>query len=141
MYLQRALVVVALCVCATEARADPCDAIPERGPLPTYLTSGSSFAGPVVYVGDGDSLCVAVGDGPRSWVEVRLADFYAPELQGPGGAEAKRALERIAMGKRATCIAYQRSYDRIVASCTVGGRSVGERMTMEGIREGGNGRR
>src|SRR5690606_2502435 len=62
---------------------------PDKGPMPTYLGRGASFAGPIVYVGDGDSLCVGVGSGPQAWVEVRLADFYAPELKyasgdGPG---------------------------------------------------------
>ncbi|HEY2355973.1 MAG TPA: hypothetical protein VGH86_00880 [Phenylobacterium sp.] len=65
---------------ASSAAADPCKAIPDRGPAPAYLSSGATFSGPVVYVGDGDSLCVAVGEGPQNWVEVRLADFYAPEL-------------------------------------------------------------
>lgn len=45
------------------ALADPCKAIPEKGPLPSYLARGSTFTGTVTYVGDGDSLCVAVGRG------------------------------------------------------------------------------
>jgi endonuclease YncB( thermonuclease family) len=108
--------------CAAAA-ADPCKAIPDRGPAPAYLSPGSTFAGPVVYVGDGDSLCVAVGDGPQAWVEVRLADFYAPELHEPAGPAAKAALTRLAMGKRATCRADHQSYDRMVARCEIGGRS------------------
>jgi endonuclease YncB( thermonuclease family) len=94
----------------------------------------------VVYVGDGDSLCVAVGQGPANWVEVRLAGFYAPELSEPGGSAAKSALERIAMGRRATCIAERRTYDRIAARCSVGGRDIGDLMRSAGIAEGGNGR-
>lgn len=39
----------------------------------------------MVYIADGDSLCVEVSPGPAGWVEVRLADFYAPELSEPGG--------------------------------------------------------
>jgi micrococcal nuclease len=68
---------------ATAAHADPCKAIPDRGPMPAYPTRGKTFSGPVVYIGDGDGLCVAVGQGPDAWVEVRLADFYAPDLSAP----------------------------------------------------------
>src|SRR5688572_30654099 len=94
------------CVIAgpTIARADPCKAIPDHGPMPSYLHVGAQFSGPVVYVGDGDSLCVAVRPEPDNWVEVRLADFYAPELHA-AGQQAKAALERIAIGQRATCVA------------------------------------
>lgn len=125
---------------ATPALADPCKAIPDRGPAPAYLAPGSAFSGPVVYVGDGDSFCVAVGQGPGSWVEVRLADFYAPELQEPGGAQAKAALERIAKGRRADCRAEHQTYDRVAAVCQVGGRRLGDLMRSAGIAEGGHGR-
>jgi micrococcal nuclease len=131
---------IALLGAASPALADPCEAIPEHGPLPAYLAPGSQFTGPVVYVGDGDSLCVATGPSKGEWVEVRLADFYAPELHGPGGPEAKAALHQIAMGRRASCTADHRSYDRIVAYCTIAGVSIGDRMRQAGIREGGNGR-
>lgn len=107
--------------------------------MPPYLSRGSTFSGPVTYVGDGDSLCVEVGRGPKSWVEVRVADFYAPELNAPGGQQAKAALERITRGKRAVCTAGHRSYDRIVANCRIGGVSIGEFMRRQGIAEGGNG--
>ena len=41
---------------ASAAHADPCKAIPDKGPMPDYLSPGARFAGPVAYVGDGDSL-------------------------------------------------------------------------------------
>lgn len=136
------LALLALSLIATPALADPCKAIPDRGPAPAeYVSPGATFSGLVVYVGDGDGLCVAVG--PRQgldWVEVRLADFYAPELQEPGGAEAKAALEHIAMGKRAICVAEGKSWDRSVARCTINGRSVGDLMRRAGVVEGGRGR-
>jgi len=124
---------------ATAARADPCKAIPDRGPMPSYLHRGAHFSGPVVYVGDGDSLCVAVGQGPANWVEIRLEDFYSPELHSPTGAAAKTALERIAMGRNAECVANHQSYDRVVATCRIGGRSIGDLLRTAGIVEGGNG--
>ncbi|ODT87039.1 thermonuclease family protein [Phenylobacterium sp. SCN 70-31] len=122
---------------ATPALADPCKAIPDRGPMPTYLAAGSTFTGPVSYIGDGDSLCVSVGPSPDEWVEVRVADFYAPELHEPGGPEAKAALERIVMGRTLHCTAGRRSYDRVVARCTLDGVSVGDLMRQAGVQEGG----
>jgi micrococcal nuclease len=122
------------------ARADPCKAIPDNGPAPAYLYPGATFSGPVVYVGDGDSLCVARSPGPEGWIEVRLADFYAPELSQPGGPEAKGALERIAKGRRAICVADHQTYDRMAAACAIGGRDIGDMMRAAGVPEGGNGR-
>jgi endonuclease YncB( thermonuclease family) len=114
------------------ALADPCEA-----PLPKR---GTTFSGIVRYVGDGDMVCVSDSVDPRTWIEVRLADFYAPELHEPGGKVAQQTLSRLAMDKRATCTAGKRSYDRVVATCTVEGRSIGDMLRRAGIREGGNGR-
>lgn len=137
--ITRTIVIAALAVLATPALADPCKAIPDRGPLPAYLSRGSTFSGPVVYIGDGDSLCVAVGSGPESWVEVRVADFYAPELNTPEGKRAKAILDGLVKGKRAICRAEKRSYDRIVARCEVDGRSIGDLMRSAGAQSGGRG--
>jgi len=137
--LRAALFGGSLACLASAALADPCRAIPDRGPLPSYLYRGASFSGPVTYVGDGDSLCVAIGPGPEHWVEVRLADFYAPELHDAGGEEAKAALARLTSGKTVSCVAGRRSYDRIVASCTINGRDVGDLMRNSGIAQGGRG--
>jgi micrococcal nuclease len=123
----------------TPAFADPCKAIPDKGPMPLNLRPGTTFGGPVVYVGDGDSLCVGVGLSPSEWVEVRIADFYAPELNSPAGRAAKEALVRIAMGRRVVCRAGKRSYDRVIARCTLQGVSLGDRMRAAGVPEGGRG--
>lgn len=125
---------------AAKACADPCKAVPDRGPMPAELRRGAMFSGPVTYVGDGDSLCVAVGPGPAQWVEVRVSDFYAPEISEPGGREAKAALERLVAGRRITCVAEHRSFDRVVAICTMGGRFLGDLMRGAGVVEGGRGR-
>jgi len=131
---------VAFCTCAVPALADPCKAIPDRGPMPAYLYPGTSFSGPVTYVGDGDSLCVAVGSGPVNWVEVRLEDFYAPELHEADGEAAKQTLSGLVMGQRLQCVADHQSYDRVVASCRLNGRDVGDLLRATGEREGGRGR-
>ena len=121
--------------------ADPCKAIPDRGPFPTYLKMGAKFSGPVVYIGDGDSMCVAVGEGAENWVEVRLEDFFAPELHEPGGKEAKAALEQIAMGRRVECTAGHRTYDRVTAVCEIGSQHISQLLRVAGVMEGGRGKR
>ena len=77
------------------AAADPCRAIKDEGWLPAGVSYGATFSGPVVHVIDGDSFCVAIGQGEKAWVEVRLADFFAQEMS-LGGGTAKSALERLA---------------------------------------------
>ena len=47
---------------------------------------------------------------------------------------------QVAFGKRAVCTAQHRSYDRVVATCRIGGVSIGDLMRGAGIQEGGNGR-
>ncbi|MBI1405685.1 MAG: nuclease [Caulobacter sp.] len=126
-----------LVVVASPALADPCKAISDSGRLPPWLKPGTAFSGTVRYVGDGDSLCVGASPDPAKWVEVRIEDFDAPELNDPGGREAKAALARIAMGRRVSCRAAHRSYDRMVATCWLDGVSLGERMRRAGIVEGG----
>ena len=129
--LARFLLTAALLI-PTAALADPCAA-----PLPK---PGATFSGPVRYVGDGDSLCVGASADPATWIEVRLEDFYAPELHDAGGAQAKAALGAIVRGRNLTCLAGRRSYDRVVARCALNGTSLGELMRRRGVREGGRGR-
>lgn len=125
---------------AAAAAADPCRAITDEGWRPKGLEPGRQFSGTVVHVIDGDSLCVAIGPGQDSWVEVRLADFFAPEMRA-GGAQAKGALERLAMGRRADCVAGSTSYDRIVAQCQVDGRRLGDSLRALGLKDGSSGMR
>lgn len=131
-----------LLLVAGPAFADPCHSVPQKGPMPASLARGERFTGPVVHVGDGDSLCVATG--PRrgaDWVEVRLADFHAPELHEAGGRAARDALHRIATGRRVDCLSRGRTWDRVAAICRLGGRSLGDHMRAAGVAEGGRGRK
>lgn len=116
-----------LAILPSLAWADPCEA-----PLPK---SGTEFAGPVTYIVDGDGFCVGEAQGG---IEVRLADFNAPELNTPEGRVAKKVLTSIAMGKQAECVAGNRTYDRTAARCRIDGRPVGDLMREVGIGEGGN---
>ncbi len=119
------------------AFADPCE-----GKLPTG--AGTPFSGQVRYIVDGDGLCVGPTDDPKTWIEVRVADFSAPELNKPGGPAAKDALAAIAMNQSAQCVTQRgrngriRSHDRVFAVCRINGRSVGDAMRSRGIAEGGN---
>lgn len=81
---------------------------------------------------------MAVGQGPANWVEIRLEDFYAPELHSPTGPAAKAALERLAMGRNAR-LPNQNPHDRVAATCRFGGRSIGDLLKAAGNIEGGNG--
>ena len=132
------LIAAVLCLWPALAHADPCE-----GALPSR--AGAEFSGVVRYVGDGDSLCVgAAGSGATTWIEVRLGDFNAPELHASGGEAAKRALERVAFGQSAQCVATPGrsgrviSYDRVIAVCSIRGRRIGDLLRAAGAQEGGN---
>lgn len=111
------------------AYADPCTA--------SLPPAGTHFGGVVRYVGDGDSLCVGPKDRPDLWIEVRLGDFSAPELSEPGGERAKRLLTVTTMGRTLACLAGRRSFDRVVATCTLNGRPLGDELRRRGGVEGG----
>lgn len=122
---------------ASPARADPCE-----GRLPSR--PGQQFSGLVRYVGDGDGLCVGISADPSTWIEVRLADFDAPELHSPDGRRSKAFLEQVAFGQTVNCEARRgRSgrvivYDRVIAVCCVDGRSIGDLLRSLHAPEGGN---
>jgi endonuclease YncB( thermonuclease family) len=122
---------------AAPAHADPCEA-----PLPSR--ADVQFSGTVRYVGDGDSLCVGRTSNPNEWIEVRLADFNAPELHRPGGGAAKTTLERIALRRGVICTTERGrsgrivSYDRVIARCRIGSDSIGDLLRQGGAAEGGN---
>lgn len=126
---------------AAAAHADPCEA-DVSGYAP-----GAAVSGIVRYVGDGDSLCIGPSANPNSWIEIRIADFYAPELATPAGKRAKDALSRIAKGGMASCIVQRGnngrtySYDRLIASCRIGDVGVAAAMKRAGVAEGGRGTR
>jgi len=74
---------------------------------------------------------------------VRLADFNAPELNSQAGRAARAALERIAMGRQVQCTvgggrsSRVVSYDRVIATCRIGGRRIGDLLREAGVEEGG----
>lgn len=130
-FMRRISLAAAPCLLAwaAPAHADPCE-----GRLPP---KEQAFSGVVRYVGDGDGLCVGPDRRPDLWIEVRLADFYAPELHEPGGDDARRRLTALVMGRPIVCRAGSRSYDRVVALCRLGGRPLGDLLRERGGTEGG----
>ncbi|VDC48762.1 nuclease [Brevundimonas mediterranea] len=119
------------------AHADPCE-----GRLPA--SAGETFSGVVRHIGDGDSLCLGPSTDPATWIEVRLSDFDAQELNSPTGRAERDRLSRIVRGRVLTCIAVRGRngrviiYDRVIASCRLNGRRVGDLLRAAGGREGGN---
>lgn len=130
------LMSAALMLFPAAALADPCE-----GRLPSR--QGETFSGLVRYVGDGDSLCVGPSADPATWIEVRLSDFDAPELNGRGGREARERLSRAVGGRVLACVAVRGRngrvtvYDRVIAACRLNGRGVGDLLRADGGREGG----
>lgn len=105
-------------------------------PLPVR---GEPFEGPVLWIIDGDGLCVPGPDGRL--IEVRLHGFNAPEWSEPGGVEAFDDLAFLTLGREIRCVPLARSYDRIVADCTLDGVLIGDLLRAEGHPEGGRGHR
>jgi len=119
------------------ATADPCE-----GRLPAR--AGETFSGMVRYIGDGDSLCLGPRADPSTWIEVRLSDFDAPKLRSPTGRADRERLSGLVRGRVLDCVAVRGRngrvivYDRVIASCRLDGRRVGDLLRAAGGREGGN---
>lgn len=135
----RAALVISFLAFAAPAHADPCEA-PVAGYKP-----GQKIIGLVWYAGDGDSLCVGPSPNPSTWIEIREARWFAPELNEPGGRQAKKAMDRL-VGHRAICTVERghngstRSHDRVIAACSVDGQPIGRIMARAGVAQGGRGR-
>lgn len=138
--MTRLLTLLAFLCLATPALADPCE-----GRVSGFAPE-KRLEGEIRYVGDGDSLCIGRTPDPAEWLEIRLADFYAPELHEVGGAEAKAALARY-LGSKAVCTVQRgsngstRSYDRVIASCAVAGAPLSSLLQRAGVAQGGRGLR
>jgi hypothetical protein len=130
------LISAGLLLAPAVAQADPCE-----GRLPGRV--GEPFAGIVRYVGDGDSLCLGDTTDPAAWIEVRLSDFDAAELHSPNGRADRDRLIRMVGRRRLDCVTVRGRngrvvvYDRVIASCRLNGRRVGDLLRAAGGREGG----
>ena len=92
--------------------------------------------GPADHVIDGDGLVV---DG----TEIRLCGIDAPEARRPGGPEATVRLRELVEGRMVRCVrvgegsvcdgrSRETSYDRVVATCFVGGRDLAADLVRGG---------
>lgn len=71
---------------------------------------------------DGDTLVI---DHQR----IRIQNFNAPEMNEPGGPEAKAKMQALTSGHVVHCDPKARDkYARIVARCSVDGRDLGQAM-------------
>lgn len=131
------LAALSLCLVPAVAHADPCE-----GRLPNR--AGEVFTGIVRYVGDGDSLCVGRTSDPNEWIEVRLADFDAPELNQPQGRLGRQVLIDLARNREVVCTATRGrsgrvvSHDRTIATCRLRGVALGDLLRRHGAPTGGN---
>lgn len=103
------------------------------------------FRAATIRVIDGDGLVVLADCGfyGRHEVNVRIADLHAPELNEPGGKEAKARLEnavgwfgagwplRVATRQRETIVSEVRSFERYVCDLYV----VGNGGDLVNVRE------
>jgi hypothetical protein len=135
--MKRFLILAGLLLAPAVAHADPCE-----GRLPGR--AGETFSGVVRYIGDGDSLCLGPTTDPATWIEVRLADFDAPELHSQTGRADRDRLSGLVRGRVLACVAVRGRngrvivYDRVIAACRLNCRRVGDLLREGGGREGGN---
>lgn len=93
--------------------------------------SATPVAGVVTRVIDGDTLVFQPEGKPP--VEVRLRDIDAPESCQPWGAEAKKALEEMALGKQAVLSASGRdAYGRTLGLVTIDEQSLSRLLVEDG---------
>lgn len=137
--IRLSIATITLALVATQAKADPCTA------KVTGYRPGDRISGLVWHSIDGDGLCVGASPTPSTWIEIREADFYAPELRTPSGRDAKRVMDQL-VGKRAVCSVQlgqngrTANFDRVIAACRIDGASIATIMRRAGVREGGRGR-
>jgi hypothetical protein len=68
-----------------------------------------------------------------TWIEVRVADFYAPELHASGGPHAKATMERLARARTAQCAAGKQTLG--VLECEVCAFNFSARYGSRGVIE------
>jgi len=88
---------------APEVPAKICSAAPP--------SQGAIFAGPVLHVIDGRTLCVALGPSPDEWVRVRLSEV-APSTR-------RSTLMAAIFAKRVVCVADGDDRDGAVGRCAL----------------------
>ncbi len=95
--------------------------------LTASVAAQDTLMGAVTHVRDGDTIEV-VG------VPVRLNGVAAPELSEPHGREAKNFMLNLVAGKTVRCkLNGERSYDRVIGVCYLGGQDIGASIIAAGL--------
>ena len=91
--------------------------------------AGEPFAGPVLHVIDGRTLCVAQGPAPSQWIRVTLAD-------APAG-NPRSVLMAMAFARRIVCVAKAVDEDGAVATCGLAEAPLKSLIASPGLRAEG----
>ena len=104
---------------ATSALAGGAAAAVCRGEAPT---DAAAIRGPGLHVLDWQTLCVALGPDPSTWVPVRLADGLAKASTAP---PARETLMAASFGQDVTCRIVGRDGDALLGACEAAAGAVG----------------
>lgn len=124
-----AVLIAGLALFANAGRAEAAEPAPPcTGPRPV---AGVEIRGPVLHVVDGQTLCVALGFEPDTWILLRLDD--APvgspiHRTSTAPANPRGALMEAALAKMAVCRTMKDDDGQIVAACEVEGKPLGRAL-------------
>jgi micrococcal nuclease len=110
--LKRALMLALVTACAAPARPEPLPIVRDCAPGGFVALREPVWTGAATAIIDGDSFCLGEA-------EIRLQRFDAPEWDEAGGPEARDALGALLARGPVTCEARARSYDRVIAACSL----------------------
>lgn len=113
------LLLLTSCIAAASALAGAAQAAVCRGEAPADATA---IRGPVLHVLDGQTLCVALGSDPSTWIPVRLAD---PLAKASATTPARETLMAASFGQDVTCRLVGRDGDVALGECVAAAGSVG----------------
>jgi hypothetical protein len=99
--------------------------------------AGETFRGPVLHVDDGESLCIALGDTPDRWVEVRLADAPLQQLAAANGASPRGTLMAATFAQMLTCTSLGEVESRTTAVCRLEDQPVADLLRKSASVENG----
>ncbi|WP_208539101.1 thermonuclease family protein [Algihabitans albus] len=87
----------------------------------------AELEGAVTRVRDGDTIEV-------EGTAVRLSGLHAPEMDQPGGQEAKAFMVSLVAGKRVRCVLEgRRNYDREIGDCFLNDRDISAEVIAAGL--------
>ncbi|MAB14567.1 thermonuclease family protein [Parvibaculum sp.] len=116
---------------AYEGAVGPLPVLHANETHPSGEAGRTSSAGQVqgeAYTIDGDTIRV------NRTTKVRLLGVAAPERDERGGPEATAFMKRLVNGKTVRCdLNGEKTYDRLVGTCYVDGRDIGEAVIRAGL--------